>query len=139
MKGILIASFLLLLAAASLAAEPTREVSIIARQFEFLPNKIEVVKEKPVRVYLTSIDTDHGFYMEEFKIDQKIEKGKITVVDFIPNKEGIYEFKCSVVCGIGHRSMKGEIKVLGPMSEMPKMQGMKMQGMEEMHNMQHMH
>ncbi|OGB88554.1 hypothetical protein A3H38_02810 [candidate division WOR-1 bacterium RIFCSPLOWO2_02_FULL_46_20] len=126
--GIFIA---LLMTAAGWAVDVTREVSIIARQFNFLPGKIEVVKGVPVRLYLTSLDVTHGLYIDKFKINQKMEKGKLTVVDFIPDEAGEYEFKCSNFCGLGHGGMKGELVVIEPMSAMPKMPGME----EMQHNM----
>lgn len=137
MKKVIYGLFLLLIiATGSWAADVTREVSIIARQFNFLPGKIEVVKGVPVRLYLTSLDVAHGFYIDKFKINQKIEKGKLTVVDFIPDEAGDYEFKCSTFCGLGHGGMKGELVVLEPMPMLPKMPGMKMPGMDGMqHNM----
>lgn len=146
MKKVIYGIFLLLtMTAVSWAADATREVAIIAKQFEFLPNRIEVVRGVPVRLYLTSLDVDHGLNIEKFKIKQKIEKGKLTVVDFIPDEAGKYEIKCSVFCGPGHGGMKGELVVVEPMSEMstmrpmPKMPGMKMPGMEEGQPMHYMH
>ncbi|MFA4844634.1 MAG: cupredoxin domain-containing protein [Candidatus Margulisiibacteriota bacterium] len=135
---------LLILAAVNWAAEPTREVAIIARQYEFLPNRIEVVKGVPVRLYLTSLDAAHGIYIDKFKINQKIEKGKLTIVDFIPGESGKYEIKCSVFCGLGHGGMKGELVVVEPMPDMSKMQpmpqmpGIKMPGMDDRPQMHHM-
>jgi heme/copper-type cytochrome/quinol oxidase subunit 2 len=44
---------------------PIQEVSIIARRYDFLPNQIVVRKDQPVRLYLTSIDTTHGFSLPD--------------------------------------------------------------------------
>ena len=141
----LILLLLAVCAGVSGANETTREVSIIARRFEYLPGKIKVERGRPVKLYLTSLDTTHGFYLEAFDINQRIEKGNLTVVEFTPEKAGKFPFSCSVFCGLGHMGMTGEIIVVEPMAEtspatqMPKMKGIKMQGMEEMMPMQHRH
>ncbi|MDP2933354.1 MAG: cupredoxin domain-containing protein [bacterium] len=105
--------FFLILTTVSWAG-PTQEVSVIARRFEYLPNKIEVVKGVPVRLYLTSLDTTHGFYLEKFKVNQQIEKGKLTIVDFVPDTAGEFEIRCSVFCGVGHMGMTGKLVVVEP-------------------------
>jgi len=89
-----------------------REIRIIARQFEFVPNNIAVPKGMKVRLLLTSEDVTHGFAIDKLNIDAKIEKGKITVVEFTPVKSGTYEFYCNIECGEGHPGMRGKLTVL---------------------------
>lgn len=103
--------FVLLFAPFSIAEMPKKEISIIAKQYEFIPNKIEVEKGMPVKLYLTSVDVDHGIFIDAFKVNQKIEKGKVSVVEFTPNKTGEFEIGCSVFCGSGHMGMKGRLIV----------------------------
>jgi len=69
-----------LISVAAFAQESSQEISIIAKQFDFLPKQVEVQKGRPVKLYITSSDVTHGIFISEFKINQKVEKGKITVV-----------------------------------------------------------
>jgi len=94
------------------ASGPTQEVSIIAKRFEFYPNQIVVRVNQPVRIYLTSIDTTHGFALGDFKINKEFGSGEIATVDFTPNKKGTFDFHCSVFCGLGHMGMKGKFYVV---------------------------
>ncbi len=94
-----------------LAQSGMREISVIAKQFEFLPSKIEVVRGQPVRIYITSLDVTHGFALDAFGINQKIEKGKLATIEFIPDKVGEFDIKCSIPCGSGHGKMKATLIV----------------------------
>jgi plastocyanin len=93
--------------------QPT-EIKITARRFQFDPRTITVQKGQPVRLVITSADVDHGFKIEEFGIDQKIEARKTAIVEFTPDRAGRFEFRCSVVCGAGHDDMFGELVVEEP-------------------------
>jgi heme/copper-type cytochrome/quinol oxidase subunit 2 len=86
-------------------------INVIAKQFEFIPNTINVKRGIPVRIILTSQDDTHGFAIDDLKINVSVEKGKQTIVDFTPNKSGTYEFYCSVFCGLGHMGMRGKLIV----------------------------
>ncbi len=57
------------------------------------------------------MDVDHGFAIPEFKVNETLVSGKETVVEFTPDKKGEFAFFCSVVCGEGHRDMKGKLIV----------------------------
>ena len=90
----------------------TQEVSIIARNFEYLPNQIVVRKDQPVRIYLTSVDNPHGFALGAYKIKREVDPGTVTIIDFVPDKAGEFPFHCSVFCGWGHVGMKGKLFVV---------------------------
>src|SRR5438128_1425145 len=87
------------------------EIRITAKRFEFEPKKITVRKGEPVRLLITSTDTQHGFTFEELGINQKISPNATTVVEFTPTHTGRFRFSCSIVCGEGHDDMVGELIV----------------------------
>lgn len=102
---------LFILSPFSQAMENMQEISVIAKQFEFIPSQIVVENGRPVKIYATSLDVTHGFYIGDFKVNQLIEKGKLTVIEFTPNKSRVYDFQCSKFCGLGHQGMKGKLVV----------------------------
>src|SRR3989339_1896393 len=87
------------------------ELSVIAKKFDFLPKQIVVEQGRPVKIYLTSLDVTHGFAVKELEIDRKVEKDKLTIIEFTPNKTGEFEIRCSSPCGLGHVEMKGKLIV----------------------------
>ncbi|MFA4906233.1 MAG: cupredoxin domain-containing protein [Candidatus Margulisiibacteriota bacterium] len=92
-------------------AGPVQEIKVVAKRYEFIPQTIEVNAGRPVRLVLTSEDVTHGFAIKEFGIDNQIEPGKETIVEFTPDKTGTFDFHCSVFCGLGHGGMKGKLIV----------------------------
>lgn len=112
------APFLVLLFSAMCAASPLtdppqREIKVIARKFEFSPKTITVSKGERVRLVVSSEDVDHGFAIKEFGIDQEIKAKQTKVIELTPEKEGRFQFTCSVFCGDGHADMVGELIVTG--------------------------
>ena len=87
------------------------EIKVIARQFEFVPKTISVRKGEPVKLVITSEDVDHGFAIDEFKVNKRIKGGGSAVVEFTPDREGRFRIYCSVVCGDDHDKMVGELIV----------------------------
>ena len=95
----------------SQAAGELKEFTMTAKQFEFNPAAITVNKGDRVKITITSLDVSHGFRINEFNVNAKIEPGKPATVEFIADKSGTFTFFCSVVCGSGHGSMKGILTV----------------------------
>ena len=86
-------------------------VDMTARQWEFLPNYIQVNKGDTVTIYAESADILHGIAIPDFGIDQALEPGKPVTIKFVADKEGEHSFKSTKYSGIGFMKMKGEIVV----------------------------
>jgi cytochrome c oxidase subunit 2 len=96
------------------AGTPTRgvrEIQVTLRKYEFSPGSLRVRKGEQVQLVLAAADHDHGFKLADFNINQKIAKGTTVVVEFTADKAGTFQFRCSNVCGFGHRNMKGTLLV----------------------------
>lgn len=93
------------------AGQNVVDINVRAFRFNFDPNPITVTKGDLVRLHLTSEDTTHGFSFPEFNINTTIAPGRTTDVEFTADRVGIFEFRCSVVCGSGHSSMTGTLIV----------------------------
>ena len=87
------------------------EIQLTLRKYEFSPSSLRVRKGEQVRLIMAAVDHDHGFKLDDFDINQKIPKGTTVVVEFIADKAGTFQFRCSSVCGLGHRNMKGTLVV----------------------------
>src|SRR5262245_32425185 len=87
-------------------------IQMTAKKYEFSPSPVTVTKGQPVKLEVTAMDKTHGIEIKEFKVKAKLEKGKMTVVEFTPDKAGEFEIKCSEFCGLGHGHMKGKLVVV---------------------------
>jgi cytochrome c oxidase subunit 2 len=100
----------LALAAAPARAEP-RVVEIVARRFQYTPDKITLRKDEPVIIRVRSEDVVHGFFQRPLGINTTIEPGKATDVPVTPHEAGSYSVICHHFCGSGHGNMKMTIVV----------------------------
>jgi cytochrome c oxidase subunit 2 len=99
------------LAAGQAKAQGVHQITMTAKRYAFDPPVIELKKGEKVRLIITAIDHDHGLKLDAYDIDQVLKKGDPTTIEFTADKAGTFEFKCSVFCGVGHRKMKGMVKV----------------------------
>jgi len=89
------------------------EIQVTLRKYEFNPGSLHVKKGERVRLIMVAVDHDHGFKLDDFDISQKVRKGTTAIVEFTADKSGTFQFRCSNVCGLGHRGMKGTLVVEG--------------------------
>ena len=90
---------------------PAHEFQVTSRKYEFSPGSLRVKKGDHLRLVIVAVDHDHGFRLDEFHINTKIEKGKTVRVEFRVDKAGTFPFRCSNFCGLGHGGMKGTLVV----------------------------
>ncbi len=97
----------------SAAAVPQGKViKIVARRFTYTPNRITLTKGVPVVFELTTADVLMGFSLPDFATRADIEPGKVTKLDFTPDKVGTFTFLCDIFCGSGHETMNGTLTVV---------------------------
>ena len=96
---------------AETGVQRVHEIQVTLRKYEFSPGSLRVRKGEQVKLILAAVDHDHGFKLDDFNINQKIPKGTTVVVEFTADKAGTFQFRCSSVCGLGHRGMKGTLVV----------------------------
>ena len=91
--------------------EEVKEFKIVAKQWEFEPDTINVKKGDKVRLLINSIDVTHGFQLGAFGIEIELEPNQETVVEFVVDREGMFFFRCNIFCGKGHTAMVGKVVV----------------------------
>jgi cytochrome c oxidase subunit 2 len=96
---------------AGTGVQGVHEIQVTLRKYEFSPGSLRVKKGEQVRLVMTSVDHDHGFKLDDFNINKKIPQGTTVIVEFTADKAGTFQFRCSSVCGLGHRGMKGTLVV----------------------------
>jgi cytochrome c oxidase subunit 2 len=109
--GVLLTLALAAMASGAHESPAPDAIQVTARKYEFNPATITVKQGEHVKLLITATDHDHGFKLEEFNVEQRLPKGVPTAVEFTADKAGTFPFECSVVCGIGHRRMKGKLVV----------------------------
>jgi cytochrome c oxidase subunit 2 len=105
-----------------------RVIEITAKKYEYSNSPIHVKAGTKVQLKITATDHDHGFKIDNvpdgrssgditgliFTTEQEcwqLKKGETTLIEFLPRTAGTYTFRCCHTCGLGHRSMKGQLVV----------------------------
>lgn len=94
-------------------AGPTQDVYIQASNNTFSPNVINVTVGTQLTVRVHSSDTNHGFALPAYGIDQICLRGRETVITFVCDKVGTFTFYSSVYTGSACRNMTGQLVVSG--------------------------
>ncbi len=87
------------------------DINMTAKDWAFDPGTITVHKGDDVRLHITSMDVQHGFSLPDYGINVKLPPGQTVDVEFIANQSGSFGYRCSVICGEGHRQMTGTLVV----------------------------
>ena len=93
------------------ATLPARVVTISARDYEFVPDTVRVQAGTLLTLRVTSTDGTHGFALGAFGIDERLEEGRTKDIELFAGHRGVYPFKCSHFCGLGHFGMNGVLLV----------------------------
>ncbi|HET6143455.1 MAG TPA: cupredoxin domain-containing protein [Candidatus Acidoferrales bacterium] len=101
------------------AANSPHIIDVTAKTFEFIPSEIHAKTGEHVQIKLHSADRAHGLQLDLYpegaskdgppglvfdrpQDEAKVEKHKDRTIEFVAAHAGIYDFKCSVQCSMGH-------------------------------------
>jgi heme/copper-type cytochrome/quinol oxidase subunit 2 len=96
------------------AQEPApsrREVSIVARDHQFIPNAVDVAQDDLVRVTFTADERAYSFAIDAYRIVKRAAAGRTIVFDFRADQPGKFRFYCSLTSDPGCKEMVGTLVV----------------------------
>ncbi len=89
---------------AEISNEPdAKEFTVRAFRYGYSPDVIEVSRGDNVSIIVANADTIHGIRIPDLGL-----RGNYSV-NFTAGTAGEYEWYCNVLCGEGHKSMKGRL------------------------------
>src|SRR5215210_7874830 len=104
------------------AKEPNELVVKVTGQqftwnFEYPAEKVRsteliLPKDRPVHFQLTTKDVIHSFWVPEFRLKSDVVPGLTTEIRTTPNRVGEWNVVCTELCGLGHATMRQEIRVM---------------------------
>jgi cytochrome c oxidase subunit II len=69
-------------------------------------------KDRPVEFRIRSNDVIHSFWVPEFRLKSDAVPGLTTKIRVTPNKVGQWQVVCAELCGLGHSTMRQQVRVL---------------------------
>lgn len=91
------------------------EIDVISleNQWVFKPSGIKINKcDKVTLNIFNEDDYDHGFAIDVFGVNKRLNPNSVTTINFTASKAGEFLFYCSVPCGEGHFDHKGTVEVV---------------------------
>ena len=90
-----------------------------AWSFDYPKEKVkttEVVlpKDRPVEFRIKTNDVLHSFWVPQFRLKSDAVPGITTTVRVTPSRLGGYDVVCAELCGIGHSTMRQQVRVVSP-------------------------
>ena len=99
------------------------KVTVIGQQFawrfeypdqEVKSTQLVLPNNRPVDFSIRSDDVIHSFWVPEFRLKSDAVPGITTRVRLTPNRLDTYRVVCAELCGIGHATMRQEVRVVPP-------------------------
>ncbi|MFN8510461.1 MAG: cupredoxin domain-containing protein [Deinococcaceae bacterium] len=81
------------------------EAYIVARAFAFNPPILKVPRGKPITLFFTAADVQHGLQIEDTNINIQLVPGQVAQVEHTFARPGKYIMACNEYCGTGHHNM----------------------------------
>jgi cytochrome c oxidase subunit 2 len=75
-------------------------------------NELVLPVDRPVHFEIHAVDVLHSFWVPGFRMKQDAVPGIETQTRVTPNEEGTYEVVCAELCGIGHATMRQQVRVV---------------------------
>jgi heme/copper-type cytochrome/quinol oxidase subunit 2 len=92
-------------------APDRRDIALIARDHQFIPQRIEVRQDDLVRVTFTSEGRPTSFAIDAYRILKRAGADETIVFDFRADQAGTFTFYCSLTSDPQCREMKGTLVV----------------------------
>ena len=100
--------------AAGAAAQETpnrRDITVVAHESTFEPNRIEVLQNDLVRITLKSEKLPRSFAIDAYRISKRVAAGGSITFAFHANQPGKFDFYCNLTSVAACRDMKGTLVV----------------------------
>jgi cytochrome c oxidase subunit 2 len=104
------------------AAERNGSVTVrmIADEYAFVPDCVEVPIGTAVKFRLTSTDVIHGFLLPDTNVNTMVVPGFVSEVRTKFSRPGVYNMPCNEYCGGGHHGMWARVHAL-PKERFPQL------------------
>ena len=88
-----------------------REFTLMAREYRFLPARIEVAQNDLVKVTVRSEDVAYSFTIDDYRLSKRIPAGGSTTLEFRADRTGSFPFYSNLSNDSRHTEMRGELIV----------------------------
>ena len=110
-RSLVLAVLATAIVAAQDQAPNRRDVTIVAREHRFVPDRIEATRDDLIRITLKSDDRAYSFAVDAYRILKRVGPGQTIVFDFRADQAGTFTFYCNLTSDPACRDMRGTLMV----------------------------
>jgi heme/copper-type cytochrome/quinol oxidase subunit 2 len=111
MRVIGFALFLTAVISAQEPAQNRREFTIVAKDYTFTPNTLDVTQDDLVKITLKSEDRPVSFAIDAYRIIKRAAGHTSVTFEFRADQVGTFPFYCNLTKDPGCKDMKGTLAV----------------------------
>ncbi len=101
-------------AAAQEQAPTRRDLTVVARDFRFSPDRIEVNRNDLVRLTVQSEDVAYSLTIDAYRVSRRVPAGGSVIVEFQADREGTFPYYSNLTNDARHSQAKGQLVVRPP-------------------------
>lgn len=91
---------------------PSRhDVTLVAAEFRWMPDRIELRQDDLVRLTIRSEDIAYSFTIDEYRIVRRVPAGGSTTFEFRADRPGTFRFYSNLTSDPAHQGMQGRLVV----------------------------
>ena len=87
------------------------EFTLVARNFRYTPNRLEVSQDDLVKVTIRSEDVAYSFAIDEYRIVRRVPAGGTATFEFRADRPGVFRFYSNLTSDSAHAEMQGQLIV----------------------------
>jgi heme/copper-type cytochrome/quinol oxidase subunit 2 len=87
------------------------EFTLIARDFRYSPDRLEVIQDDLVKLTIRSEDMAYSFAIDEYRIIRRVPAGGTTSFEFRADRPGTFRFYSNLTTDRAHAEMQGQLVV----------------------------
>lgn len=88
------------------------EAYVVSQIWSFDPPEIEIPVGSKLTIYVSSVDVQHGFKIQDSNVNMQIVPGEVSKLSFTFDRVGEFPYICTEYCGVGHAAMFGIVRVV---------------------------
>lgn len=88
-----------------------REFTVVAKDFQFSPARIEVSQDDLVKLTVKSEDVAYSFTIDEYRVAKRVPAGGSTTFELRTDRPGTFRYYSNLTSDSRHEQVRGELVV----------------------------
>jgi cytochrome c oxidase subunit 2 len=88
-----------------------REFTVVAKNFQFSPTRLEVMQDDLVKLTVRSEDVAYSLTIDEYRVAKRVPAGGTTTFEFRTDRAGTFPFYSNLTNDARHSQARGQLVV----------------------------